>query len=207
MPSLAETVYIGDTIYVPLRSGPGIEYRIIHRGVKTGTALTLLDQEKEQNYYQVKLPSGQEGYIPSQYIVFDLPAPMQLEKVRAENTELSEELAEANQKLTALQNDLEARAQDLATNTRNTRELTSELNQVKAISARSIELDQKNTVLRTANEELLTRVQTLEVDNQQLADNAKQHWFLYGAGTILLGLLIGLLAPSLRPKKKDISWV
>ena len=207
-PTLAETVYVGDTIYVPLRTGPGNEYRILHRGVKTGTELTLLDQKKINNFYKVKINSSdQEGYMPSQYIFFEPPASMQLEKLKAENTQLTAKINAVNGQLAALQNDLKERDQTLNNDSQNAQELAEDLSEIKAVSSKSVELDQKNTILRTTNEELLARVQTLEIDNQQLADNAKQQWYLYGVGTVLLGLIIGLIAPSLRSRKKTATWI
>ncbi|MEQ8801570.1 MAG: peptide-binding protein, partial [Haliea sp.] len=44
---LTETVqaqdvrYISDTQYVPVRSGAGNEFRIVHRGIPSGTRLTV----------------------------------------------------------------------------------------------------------------------------------------------------------------------
>ncbi|MCP3849384.1 MAG: ligand-binding protein SH3, partial [Gammaproteobacteria bacterium] len=37
---------------------------------------------------------------------------------------------------------------------------------------------------------------------ERLANNAEQAWFIRGAGVILLGMLLGLLIPKLRFKKK-----
>ena len=136
--------------------------------------------------------------MPSQYIFFEPPTSMQLEKLKAENTQLTAKINAVNGQLAALQNDLKERDQTLNNDSQNAQELAEDLSEIKAVSSKSVELDQKNTILRTTNEELLARVQTLEIDNQQLADNAKQQWYLYGVGTVLLGLIIGLIAPSLR---------
>lgn len=145
--------------------------------------------------------------MPSQYIFFEPPASMQLEKLKAENTQLTAKINAVNGQLAALQNALKERDQTLNNDSQNAQELAEDLSEIKAVSSKSAELDQKNTILRTANEELLARVQTLEIDNQQLADNAKQQWYLYGVGTVLLGLIIGLIAPSLRSRKKTATWV
>ena len=145
--------------------------------------------------------------MPSQYIFFEPPASMQLEKLKAENTQLTAKINAVNGQLAALQNDLKERDQTLNNDSQNAQELAEDLSEIKAVSSKSVELDQKNTILRTTNEELLARVQTLEIDNQQLADNAKQQWYLYGVGTILLGLIIGLIAPSLRSRKKTATWI
>jgi SH3 domain protein len=38
-----------------------------------------------------------------------------------------------------------------------------------------------------------------------LQDSSNREWFLTGAGVIIIGILIGLIAPRLRPKKKS-GW-
>ncbi|MEX1236901.1 MAG: hypothetical protein WD994_01390, partial [Pseudomonadales bacterium] len=45
--SAAATVYIRDTLYVPLRGGQSSEYRILHRGVKSGTPLELIEENAD----------------------------------------------------------------------------------------------------------------------------------------------------------------
>ena len=69
----AQTRYITDTNYVPLRTGPGNEYRIIHRGLKTGTALVVLEDDAGNGFSRV-LSGEQEGFIPTQYLMDDPPA-------------------------------------------------------------------------------------------------------------------------------------
>ncbi len=207
MPLSAATVYIGDTVYVPLRSGPGSNYRILHRGLKTGTELTLLNNKQNDGYYQVKTESGLEGYIPSQYALFDPPAALRLVNVQATNAALHEQINTLHQELDALKSDLQEKTEDLHANSDHMQALDRELTHIKSVSARSLELDTNNTKLRTQNELLFSEVDALKTNNQQLVDSAQQRWYLYGAGTLLLGLLLGLLAPALRPKKKDNTWV
>ena len=37
----ADTRYISDTQYIPLRSGPGNKFRIVHRGIPSATRLEV----------------------------------------------------------------------------------------------------------------------------------------------------------------------
>ena len=65
----ADTVYVRDTIYVPLRGGQSTEHRILHRGLRSGTALERLQTNDESGYTLVKSEGGVEGWIQSQYLV------------------------------------------------------------------------------------------------------------------------------------------
>jgi len=60
--ALAETVFIQDLIFVPLRGGPSEEYRIIHRGIPSGTELELVRNEEDSNFSLVRLKDGTEGW-------------------------------------------------------------------------------------------------------------------------------------------------
>ena len=61
--SFAETVYIRDTIYVPLRGGQSSEHRILHKGIASGTALELLEVNDDTGFSQVRTASGMQGWI------------------------------------------------------------------------------------------------------------------------------------------------
>ena len=65
----ADTVYIRDIIYVPLRGGQSNEYRILHQGIRSGTVLERLEENDETGFSRVITPDGLEGWIQSQYLV------------------------------------------------------------------------------------------------------------------------------------------
>jgi len=47
--------------------------------------------------------------------------------------------------------------------------------------------------------------QSLLQENQSLKDRTARDWFMVGAGVILLGMIIGLIIPRIRWRKKS-SW-
>ncbi|MTI12995.1 TIGR04211 family SH3 domain-containing protein [Sansalvadorimonas verongulae] len=202
----AETVYIADTLYVPLRAGPGNEFRIVHRALKTGTALTLQEKEPDNGYYKVTTRGGLEGFVPSQYILFQPPAVLQLQAAQNEAASLKKQVVSLTQKLKETENTLKTTSSSLSNNTRSTEKLQEELTRIKAISSKSLELDKRNRELVVTNEQLMSELQTLQSTNQQLEDSSTQQWYLYGAGTLLIGLLFGLVAPMLQPRRKKSNW-
>ncbi|WP_281647359.1 TIGR04211 family SH3 domain-containing protein [Parendozoicomonas sp. Alg238-R29] len=204
--SAAETVYISDTLYVPLRAGPGSGFRIVNRALKTGTALNLVEKEPVEGYYKVTTPSGQEGYIPGQYIIFNTPAANLLKTAQDETARLKKQTATLSQKLKESESSLKEASTSLTASERTATNLQEELARIKAISAKSLDLDKRNRELVLANEQLMNELQTLQSTNQQLADSSEQQWYLYGAGTILIGLLLGFIAPMLQPRRKKSGW-
>ena len=57
--------YISDSFFVPLRVGPSNSHRIVHRGLKSGTQVTLLNIDKDKKFSQVRLGDGQTGWLPN----------------------------------------------------------------------------------------------------------------------------------------------
>jgi SH3 domain protein len=48
-------------------------------------------------------------------------------------------------------------------------------------------------------------VEQLTADNTRLAGRSNQNWFIVGAAVLLSGIVVGLVAPSLRRKRRS-DW-
>lgn len=83
--------------------------------------------------------------------------------------------------------------------------LTQELNQLQAISGNALTLNEENQTLKTNQMRLETEIEALKQQNASLEDSTTRNWFITGTGVMLLGLLIGLIIPGLRWRKKT-SW-
>ena len=49
------------------------------------------------------------------------------------------------------------------------------------------------------------QLQTVQQENQSLKDRTARDWFMVGAAVVLLGIIIGLIIPKIRFRKKS-SW-
>ncbi|WP_165773311.1 TIGR04211 family SH3 domain-containing protein [Zooshikella ganghwensis] len=199
--------YVGDEIYVPLRAGPASSYRIVHSGLKTGTQLEILAYEIEKGYSLVKTPSGLEGYIENQYLVEEPVARLQL-------TELQNDVSS----LTAEKNRLEQLITDFKAENQGVITLNDQLKEEKqAIQVRlqSLENMTKNTqqivarnkTLSDTHVKLTEQISALQKENNKLSQMAYLKWFLYGAGTMILGITLGLILPRVRLRQKQSEWL
>lgn len=202
----AETAYIDDTLLVPLRAGEGTSFRIVHKGLRSGTPLEVLERSQESGYSFVRTPSGLEGYLPSRYLSSSpiareqlAKAKQTLENTKNENARLSAELGELQSKLKDLQSNYTNTSQNLEKN-------ASELERIKSISANALNLDRKNIELRESNEQLRNQLELLQVENIRLKDRSESNMMLMGGGLVLLGVILALLVPMLKPSKKNDSW-
>jgi SH3 domain protein len=146
-PAAAE--YIDGEVRAHLRSGPGLEFRIL-KILPAGTVAQRLGSDGE--WVRVRV-GDLEGWLPSGSLSSEEPAILSLPKVR-------EKLSSAESRIAELDQKLGAQAAQLA-------ELTT----------------------------LKERNQVLEADLSAINANARWKSLTAGAGIVLVGILIGLVAP------------
>jgi SH3 domain protein len=68
-----------------------------------------------------------------------------------------------------------------------------------------VEIRDQNQRLQQRVVQLERQVDELTADNERLARRSNQNWFVVGAAVLLAGIVIGLVAPSLRRKRRS-DW-
>lgn len=206
--TLAQDVrYISDKQYVPLRSGAGTDYRITHRGLPSGTRLTVARSSDDGLWAEITTDGGTSGWIRTQYLMSEVPAAKRLDAA----IERAEKAARKSSELAAEMDTLKAeRSQLLSEVTDSDSQLGSvseELNQLKQISGKAVQLDADNRRLVVETENLRSEVEMLQSENLRLQDKLASEDFLNGALAVLLGVIITLVVPRLWPKRrKSSSW-
>ena len=205
-PAMAKTMYIDDTLFAPLRSGEGTQYRILHKGLKSGTRVELLESS-ESGYSRVRTTTGTEGWLPTRYLSAEPIAAARLEQATKEleqaratlnrtQAELQEVTAERD-RLASMERNLSERSDELAT----------ELDRITAISENALTLDQRNKELQQINQRLQNEVEVLAAEKERIEANNESDFLLYGAGIFLLGMLMTLVVPHLKRSKRSDNWV
>ena len=200
-----ETRYIRDTLFVPLRSGQSFKHRIVHKGLASGTPLTLLEVSEDGSYSMVRTAKGVEGWLQTQYLSEEPAARSQLEAIKAQNQTLTQKNNALSKELAALKKqhgDAKLAIKKLTESQQGTAE---ELSEIKAISANAITLNKDNKVLLQEKQELLNELDLVRADNQRLNDSLDNEEFMNGVFAVLIGVIITLLVPRLWPKKST-EW-
>ena len=201
----AQQRYVSDEQFVPLRSGPGIEFRIVHRGIPSGTALTVEEVSEDSEYSRIVTARGTAGWIRSQYLVQQQPARQLLSAATQENDKLQQELADVLQQQEELRKNFQSISDKLVTTEEQLNSTGGELAEVKRISAKALSLDADKKRLLEQGEMQHSRMEVLEGENQRLQDSAESDAFFNGALAVLLGVIITLLVPRLWPKRRNSS--
>jgi SH3 domain protein len=201
----ADTRYVSDKQYIPLRSGPGNEYRITHRGIPSATRLEVKQLTEDGEFAEITTDKGTSGWIRTQYLMKDLPAQNQLSTAVTRLESLSRENSALKDKTRNLVTERDGLSNDLSTTDGSLSSVTEELAALKQVSGKAVQLDADNRHLTLETEELRSEAETLKAENRRLQDSLDSEAFMNGALAVLMGIIIALVVPRLWPKRKNNS--
>lgn len=204
--AFAETRYIGDTVYVPMRSGPSPQHRIIHKGLKTGTALEISEFSEDNSW--ARATSGElEGWVPTHYLVADPVAATVLEQLRRDHGALNDKHQQLSSSYSSLSQDKKRLEAEVSKLDRELTQSTLELNRVRSVYSGAIELDQKYQELLENFEVLQTEKNALTAENDNLKSDNRISFMFYGAFLVFLGMLAITIIPRFKPQKRNSDWI
>jgi SH3 domain protein len=203
-PVMAQQRYVSDELVITLRPGPSTQNAII-RNLTSGDGVTILEEEEGGTYARVRTTDGTEGWVLTQYLQ-DSPTGDQL-RAAAER-----DLSAARDRVAALEEDVESLSTDLAAANAELAalrssedDLSTELADIRQASASAIEMRDQNQSLRGRVNVMTAELEAATIENGSLRSRKNQNWFIVGAAVLFGGIIIGLVAPSLRPKKRS-GW-
>jgi len=200
----AQTAYVSDTFFVPIRSGAGNQFRIVHSGIRTGTQMTLLEETEEWSL--IRTDGGLEGWIPNQYISKEPTARLQLGTTQARLTQATQKIAELETELKNLRGEHKSLSQSSTEQSKERDEYAEELRKIRALSADAINLNQRYQDLLEKHEFVQTEFDTVRAENDRLKANQTINQWLFGAGLVVLGMILMLILPAFTRNKRHSDW-
>ena len=196
--------YISDEFYVPLRESPCRRCTIVHRGIKSGTKMKLL--ELRDGWALVVTDKDVEGWMEQQHLVENPVARNQLTK----NDAKMKKMVDRNSKLENILSDLRKQSKSLRGELNSTvgskDNLVNELAAIKEISSDAIALNDQNQELAKQNHMLQRENDVLKANLNVLQKDKRNQSFLYGGLTVFLGAILVVLIPKLRGRKRFSEW-
>ncbi|MDG1065211.1 MAG: TIGR04211 family SH3 domain-containing protein [Luminiphilus sp.] len=197
-----EQRYITDEILVPMRSGAGGEYRIVNKGLSSGTPITQFGISEDGIWAEVETRGGTRGWLRAQYIQVEQPSQLllrdaerQYDELEADRNKIRSMLDDSQSIAYEADGELAELKEKLAAN-------EAELSQIKQISGAAIELDSRNQSLAKSLETKRSEAELLKLENVRLQERIKSNQIIDGALAVLLGVIIMALAPKLAPKRR-----
>jgi SH3 domain protein len=201
----AQTRYVSDRTIVELRRGPSTEYLIL-RNLEAGAAVQVLDQDAATGYSRVRVQDqGTEGFILTRFLTAE---PIARDKLAAAERGLAAaktRVTELEQQVSALTAELGGTKTDLAQTRANHDKVSKDLADLRTSAANVVETRDQNESLKQRLIQRDREVEELTAANARLASQERQNWFIVGAGVLFGGIVIGLIAPSLRRKRRS-EW-
>lgn len=200
----AQTVWVDDQLYLPVRSGAGTQFRIIENAVPSGTPLEVL--EVGDGYTKVRTPKGTEGWVSSQYLSNQ---PIAADRLRTTTQQLEEartRLNQAQEQLASVTEERDSLQSSESSLSNRSADLQEELQRIQNIAADSINLERRNRELREENQKLRNDLEVLTAENERLEASTDSDFMLLGAGLVFGGVLLALLVPMLKPTRKTDNW-
>lgn len=181
-------MYVSDILKLTLRTGPSIENKII-AVIESGQMMEVIQFGDE--WSQVWLPCGKEGWVLSRYLTTDETNNIKLERLETMHNNLTiqaAELLEENNRLktenTRLSTEFKAGQKELV-------KTKSDYEALKAESAEFLTLKANYNRAASQLAEQTARAKQLEEQLSSLEMNTYIKWFLAGSGVLIIGFLIG----------------
>jgi SH3 domain protein len=203
-PAAAEDRWVTDEFEVMMRNAKGSKKAIV-RQLKSSTKVEVLETDRAEGYSRVRLTSGKEGWVLSRYLKRGPTASLRLPDVErrlqaseAKRSELQKQVNELSQSRDGLRGEINSLQS-------NNSSVQTELDRITELSSSSVQLDEENRRLKQRLSEIDQDIEDLTKDNDRLSDRAAREWFLIGGAVLFVGLLLGLIIPRIRWRKKS-SW-
>ncbi|MGO2137025.1 TIGR04211 family SH3 domain-containing protein [Marinobacter sp.] len=201
----AQTVWVDDQLYLPVRSGAGSQYRIIENAVPSGTPLEVIETS-DTGYTRVRTAKGNDGWVSSQYISNTPIAADRLKTVSRQLEQAKTELSSLKGQLKDVSSERDTLSSAESSLSTRSDELQQELRRIKNIASNSINLERRNRELLEENQKLRNDLEVLTAENERLEASKESDFMLVGAGLVLGGVLLALVIPMLKPTRKADNW-
>lgn len=200
----AETRYVTDELEIDLRSGTSLQHRIL-RMIPSGTELEILEQDAATGYTRVRAPSGAEGWILTRYLTTSPPARVRLTDTEKKLAELEIQSRQRMAKLSQSDQEFLKTMEELARVKDENMKFSKQLADIQRTASSALAIDAENKELKNRLMQMEREQETLRQENVALHDRTGRDWFMIGAGVLILGIILGLILPRIRVRKRS-SW-
>ena len=191
----AKSMYVSEIVEITLRTGPGIDHKVIAM-VKSGQTLMVLEPGSE--WTKVRLANEKEGYILSRFLTEKKPNDLLLDELKKKYKDLESKVNTIQEENSKQKSQNESLLSELAAKEEQLSGLTESYDALKADSAEFLNL--KTDYKKTAAQ-LIEQTQKAEEFEEAYTKIQKRQifrWALTGAGILLVGFLIGMSSKRQR---------
>lgn len=202
--AVAETRYVSDSLEITMRSGKSTSHGIT-RMLRSGTPVEILETDKKSGYSHVRTRGGKEGWVLTRFLMKGPAARDRLAEAEKELAELELENRRMGTAIQSIKEEKLSLQRDKQSLAGEHRQVSQELSEIKRTASSALAMDSENKELKSRVVTLERNLQTLQQENESLKDRTARDWFMVGAAVVLMGIIVGLIIPRIRWRRKS-SW-
>ena len=199
-----ETRYVTDEFEITMRSGTSTSNSIV-RMLRSGEAITVLEDDLPSQYSLVETEGGKQGYVLSRFLMEKPAAKQTLLELEESFTQQKQRLDEQSTEIAELKQKLDREKTDNNALKSTLRASEQELAQVRTAAQDTLNILAQNEQLQTTVNQLREEKTQLTEVNSELSDSTRLDWFVRGGAVSLIAFVIGIVVTRIRWKKQD-SW-
>lgn len=203
--AVAETRFVTDQVKITLRSGESTKHKVMQM-LPSGSPLEVLNANEETGYSFVRTEEGDTGYVLTRLLIETPSARQRLAAAEQRLAELQQEPEKITSKLVALQTQYDELKTNYEKAENDNRNLKTQLEEIRSTATNAVKIADERNMLRKRVAALNGEVGELNLDNQDLRNQSERKWFMMGAGAIIVGILLGLILPRLRFRRRRDTW-
>ncbi len=199
----SDTRYVSDQFEITMRRAPSAGNTAIVRVLPSGTPLVVVEPDSGNGWTRVRLTSSDtEGYVLTRYLMDEPSARSQLAALRERVDTLRNQSGDQGRELDDLRQANAEAARRIAALDQENERLETALAELQQKAANVISIDRENQSLRKELTDTQIVLEAVQEENAELSSRRIMHWFLIGAAVLLAGIIVGLVLPGLRRRKR-----
>ncbi len=202
--TFATTRYVSEELEITMRSGQGVKFGI-SRMLTSGTKLSVIENNKASGYSKVRTEGGKVGWVLTRYLSNEPSSRNRAIASAQKVANLELEIAKYKEELQSLSVQNSNSESENLTLKETAQRLSKELDDLRRTASSAVALDNQNRQLKEKLQQINHDMQAVIIENNALKGSDSKRWFLIGAAVLFGGLLLGLIIPRLRFRKKE-SW-
>jgi len=205
----AEQRYVSDVLHVPLRSGMGNQFRIVHQGIPSGTRVEIIQEDENadgERWAQVRTPNGTEGWMRTQFLLDGPTASLRLSDAEQRATNAANEAQNLRRQLEEARGGTSTLDAELTQLREDYVGLQSEYEQLQEISSDALGLHEQHQELSESYQMLQTRHEVVQAENERLRKQQRYQDWLYGGGILVAGIILSLILQAIGRRRRQSEW-
>jgi SH3 domain protein len=194
----ADTMYVNDNMKITFRAGPGNDHKIMAL-LSVGERVEVISPGED--WTQVQLSDGKEGWVLTRYLTTDIPCDMEMKDLKNAYQRINKTAAALKDENLTLKTELKTVSEDLKQRQQALDTVQTQFDTLQKESANFLELKTKYEKAVTELSAQTKRADELDRSLSAALKSRQIKWFIGGAGTLLLGMILGF--SSKREKRKS----